>query len=157
MTDRRERSIADILELQRTLGRAFHAAAGPHLLLLDLTMAQLKTLIVLADEGPVSIGQVAELLRVGLPTASHLVDRLVRAGLATREEDPADRRRTLTRLTPAGEELVARVRQGSQDQWRGWLSAMSDADLAALTQGLQALVQAARVGPATPELAIAEG
>ncbi len=36
-----------------------------------------------------------------------LVDRMVRAGLVTRREDPADRRGCLVSLTAAGEELLA--------------------------------------------------
>ena len=38
-----------------------------------------------------------------------LVDRMVRAGLVTRREDPADRRGCLVGLTAEGERLVARL------------------------------------------------
>ena len=113
---------------------------------IDLTMAQLKTLMVLRCEGQPTIGQVADALHISLPTASHLVDRLVHAGLAERAEDPADRRRMLTGLTPRGEELAGRLREGSQDQLRLWLSHLSREDLSALLQGLQALAKVSR-GP----------
>jgi DNA-binding MarR family transcriptional regulator len=39
-----------------------------------------------------------------------LVDRLERDGLVVREDDPADRRGTRVRLTPAGEALEGRIR-----------------------------------------------
>jgi DNA-binding MarR family transcriptional regulator len=146
----RDTLILDVMALQRTVTRAVHAAAGPNMLLLDLTMAQLKALVVLADEGPASIGQVAAQLQVSLPTASHLVDRLEKAELARREEDPADRRRTLARLTPSGEEMVSRLRQGSRDQLRAWLGALADDDLAALARGLRALAQVAQGAGAAP-------
>ncbi len=111
---------------------------------IDLTMAQLKTLMVLRCEGQPTIGQVADALHISLPTASHLVDRLVHAGLAERAEDPGDRRRMLTGLTPRGEELAGRLREGSQDQLRLWLSHLSREDLSALLQGLQALAEVSR-------------
>ena len=38
-----------------------------------------------------------------------LVERMVRAGLVARREDPADRRGSLVRLTPEGEALEARL------------------------------------------------
>src|SRR5881396_3187784 len=77
---------------------------------LDLTFPQLKTLIVLAHEGSSPIGQIAERLGVGQPTASHLVERLVQAGLVERAEDPANRRRTLAHLSYTGEELIGQLR-----------------------------------------------
>src|SRR5919205_3487785 len=82
----------------------------------DLTMAQLKTLVVLVDEGPCSISQVADALGVSLPNASHLVERLVRLELAQRAEDRLDRRRTLASATAKGEELLRNLRQGGHDQ-----------------------------------------
>src|SRR5439155_26392842 len=76
---------------------------------IDLTIAQLRTLHVLAEEGPLVIGQIAQSLGGGLSTGGHLVDRLVQAGLEERTEDAEDRRRTLAQLTAKGEELYARL------------------------------------------------
>jgi len=105
---------------------------------IDLTIAQLRTLLVLAEEGPLVIGQIAQRMGVGLSTGGHLVDRLVQAGLADRTEDAEDRRRTLARLTPKGEDLYARLLNHSL-QIQTLIQKLQDADLAALLQGLQAL------------------
>ncbi len=129
-----------IMELFKGVARSRQGIA-PVWLEVDLSMAQVRTLMVLSCEGQSTIGQLAETLRVSLPTASHLVDRLVHADLAERAEDPADRRRMLVRLTPRGEDLAGRLRQGNQKLYRLWLSELSDDDLAALYQGLQALVR----------------
>ncbi len=51
-------------------------------------MAQLKTLALVAEEPGGAIGSVATVLGITLPTASHLVDKLVRAGLVERHDDP---------------------------------------------------------------------
>ena len=132
--------IAQALDAFREISRALSLASVPEWFELDLSMPQLKTLFVLSCENAATVGQVGEVLGVGLSTASHLIDRLVTAGLATRSEDPADRRRTLVRLSPQGDELTRRLRQGSQTQLRDWLSRIDDADLEALVAGLQALV-----------------
>jgi DNA-binding MarR family transcriptional regulator len=120
----------------RTL-RVLQTRTAPVWLELDLTLPQLKTLFTLADLGPAPIGQIGEALQIGQPTASHLVKRLVQAGLATRAEDPLDRRRTLAHLTPAGKELVGRLQGAYQlDQLLVLLPA---ADLRALLRRLRAL------------------
>ena len=141
MTIARDQLIDNALQAQKQIVQAMHAAE-PAWLQLDLTMGQLKGLFTLAD-GPLTIGQLAEALGSGKPAASILVERLVQLGSVERAEDPLDRRRTIARVTPQGEELVARLRQGGRDRLRTWLSRLGDDDLAALVQGLQALATVA--------------
>jgi len=105
---------------------------------IDLTLPQLRTLLILAEEGPLVIGQIAQRLGVGLSTGGHLVDRLVQAGLAERAEDTGDRRRTLARLTPGGEELHARLLNRVQHM-QTLIQKLDADDLAALLQGLRAM------------------
>src|SRR4030081_1463545 len=78
---------------------------------LDLTMAQLKCLVVLYRSGETSVRGLADALGTGLPAASLLADRVVQAGLVVRRGDPDDRRRVLLALTPAGQETAFRVSQ----------------------------------------------
>lgn len=145
MTNQTRESLIDaFFEAQRVVQREVHRRAGHGWLDKDLTMAQLKTLFTLADAGSASIGQVAEALEVGVPTASHLVDRLVQARLAERAEDPTDRRRILARLTPAGEEVIVRMRQGPLQQLRAWLAQLDEEDLVSLVQGSVALARVAQ-------------
>ena len=111
---------------------------------LDLTMAQLKALVVLAQSGPTPIGHLADVLSIGRPSASVLVDALVHEGMVERVEDPEDRRRTLAHLTPRARGLMENLRQGQLQRVQRWLERVSDEDLAALAVGLQALARAAR-------------
>jgi len=122
----------------RAMMRGFKATSGPVWMEIDLTLPQLRTLLILAEEGPLIIGQIAQRLGVGLSTGGHLVDRLVQAGLAERTEDAGDRRRTLARLTPKGEELHARLLSGVQ-QMQTWLHELDEDNLAAFLQGLRAI------------------
>jgi MarR family transcriptional regulator, organic hydroperoxide resistance regulator len=112
---------------------------------LELTLAQVKVLFTLAIEDHVAIGKIAENLGIGQPTASHLVDRLVQAGLAERVENPSDRRYTLAQLTIAGRELTQRLRQGRLERIQSWLSQLNQEDLDALYQGLKAILHVAQV------------
>ena len=106
---------------------------------LDLTMAQLKVFFTLNFEGALPISKIAEALDISHPTASHLVERLVQAGLVERVEHATDRRYTLARLSSEGEAVMQRLRQGRLEHFQRWLVQLNEQDLAALEQGLTAL------------------
>ena len=57
--------------------------------------------------GPVTVGDLAERLRIRHHSAVELVDRLSEAGLVTREQDKADQRRVLLQLTPLADDRLA--------------------------------------------------
>jgi DNA-binding MarR family transcriptional regulator len=115
---------------------------------LDLTMAQVKLLFILQhaslhEETVFTVGLVAERLGIGVPAASHLIDRLVNQSLVTRVEDQADRRRALLGLTETGRDLANRLQEGTRDRHQRWVAQLSDDDLEALARGIGALVIAA--------------
>ena len=138
--------IDDVFELQRRIILALrgHLSGWADA---DLTMAQLKTLVVLVDEGPCSIGHIATALNVSLPNASHLVDRLVRLDLAKRAEDATDRRRILASASTKGVDVLQSMRNGGREQIRQALSRVDLADLHALVRGLGALAGALEQSP----------
>jgi DNA-binding MarR family transcriptional regulator len=133
-----EELVMEVLEQYQAYFHGLKAQIAPILKNIDLTLAQLRTLAILAEEGPLVIGQIAQKLGIGLSTGGHLVDRLVQAGLAERAEDVEDRRRTVARLTAAGEAMFAKFRVGPQCM-RSLLQEMDDTDLQALLQGMCAL------------------
>jgi DNA-binding MarR family transcriptional regulator len=63
------------------------------------------------------LSAVAEHLGTTLPAASQLVERVVRAGFLTREQDPKERRRVEMRLTVDGAAALAQV----DERTRAWL------------------------------------
>jgi DNA-binding MarR family transcriptional regulator len=111
-----------------------------HWLMLELTFAQTRALFMLAARKELTVSQLAKLLGVGNPTASILVQQLVERGLVTRTEGASDRRQTILKLSPKGEEIGAGRRQGRAKQWQRWLSQLSDEELYALAHGLTAIV-----------------
>jgi DNA-binding MarR family transcriptional regulator len=143
MADERDVTIEAIVEAHRSIFRAIGISVPSVWMEIDLSMAQLKTLMMLYNGGALSIGEIAECLGIGQPTASHLVDRLVQTQLAQRTEDPLDRRRTLAQLSPGGEELAERINQLRFGTLRRWLAQLDEATLAAFYEGSRALAMVA--------------
>lgn len=146
MVQAREELEHEVVTQYRKLAKTLKASTGTVWMEIDLTIAQLRTLLVLAEEGPLVIGQIAQRMGIGLSTGGHLVDRLVHAGLAERTEDPEDRRRTLAQLTSKGEDLYARLLNPSL-QMQSLIQKLNDEDLEAFLQGLKALNQLAVIEP----------
>jgi DNA-binding MarR family transcriptional regulator len=138
----REALIKKAQQAQRiVIASVMQVVALPTFLELDISMAQLKGLVALAPNRTSTISQFAEKLRIGRSSASLLVDRMVADGLVERAEDTEDRRRAVIRLSRRGEELITHLRQGRTERnpLPTWLANLSDQDLLALVQGLQAL------------------
>jgi DNA-binding MarR family transcriptional regulator len=136
-------STEEALVAYRKLHRALLTSSADKWRDLDISMQQLRALFFLHDYEEASVGRLAELFGFGLPAASLLADRLVRAGYVERREDSTDRRRVLLSLTRVGLRLVTDLREGSHSVLRRWMSSLSPEDLAALTHGWRALAEVA--------------
>ena len=111
---------------------------------LDIPVGQLKALFMLWTAGkPQTMGQIAQALGVTLGSVTGLVDGLVERDLVRREEDPADRRQKLARLTPRAQTRLRRMERARSVVGSRLLRRMSLDDLRALRQGLVALATAA--------------
>ncbi|MEI6726929.1 MAG: MarR family transcriptional regulator, partial [Actinomycetes bacterium] len=97
----------------------------------------------LTINGPQPVGELGRRLGISEPAASLLVDKLEELGLAVRERDPQDGRRTLVTATAAAEELGARLRQGREEHILAWLGALGDEELDGLTRGFRGLMRVA--------------
>jgi len=106
-----------------------------------ITMAQAKVLHVLAG-GPIHMTELVARLRVTPSTTSGLVDKLVDNGLATRADDPADRRQVIVSATAAGLDLMERFRELNSRQLRSLLGTIPDAELETVEQAMEILREA---------------
>lgn len=70
---------------------------------------QARALRVIAREGQIRPGVLAERLRVTPRSVTEVVDALTRQGLVTRELDPSDRRAMILELTPAGHTMAGEI------------------------------------------------
>ena len=98
--------------LQRVLEQGANEVMKP----LGLTGAQADALTVLRQTGPISLGELGELLIAEGGHPSRLVDRLVDAGLVERRAAEQDRRRIVLTLTAAGRKLEGRAEKLRQTQ-----------------------------------------
>jgi DNA-binding MarR family transcriptional regulator len=84
-------------------------------------------------EGPLSLSGLAEAIGVDAPYATLIVDSLEQRGLVERQPDPADRRRKLVTLTPAGRDAVAQVQRIQHEPPPGF-AGLSAAELGTLEE-----------------------
>ena len=104
----------------------------------------------LALAGPLTVGEpVAHMVRAQ-SVISEIVTHLERQGLLEREDDPADRRRTLIWLTAQGHEALRRDREVlSVDRLAGAMARLPASQAEDLIIGLRALVDLAGPAPET--------
>ena len=95
-------------ELFEAVYLTFHRRDGPRSQLAGASRAVLEHL---ALAGPLTVGEAAAHMDRAQSVISEIVTHLERRGLLEREDDPADRRRTLIWLTPAGHEALRRDRE----------------------------------------------
>lgn len=108
---------------------------------MDLTYNQYKTLLTIADRRECSLGDLARELEVAMSSASQMVDRLVGEGLIERQQDAANRRQVIIRLTKDGEGLIARLQQGILDGYRSVLARMSEEEQEELVGAFESIAR----------------
>ncbi len=111
---------------------------------LDLTMKQLKVLMVLWSLGPTRPSVIANCIGASAANATGVLDRLEGQGYVERRPDSADRRALLVALTDSGRTTVNELHSAGQERLSRALVEMAEPDLEALHQGLAALVDATR-------------
>ena len=108
---------------------------------LGLSFTQIKAAQFLADaEAPLSLGAVGDHLGLSLPAVSRAVDGLVKRGLVTRKEDPADRRSKRIVITPRGRRLYERMHEIRAAGVREFVEGLDPEDRDALLKGLRPIV-----------------
>ncbi len=107
-----------------------------------LSVPQFRCLNFIAREPGSSVSAVAAFLGVTLPTASAMVDRLVKAGAVAPTTALADRRRSELHLTDAGLAQVRLIRRGARGEFARALATCSTDELQSLRHGLAVLQRA---------------
>jgi DNA-binding MarR family transcriptional regulator len=76
----------------------------------ELSPSQAAALATIGRHGPLTPSELAVRERIQRPTATRVIARLEGTGFVNRTPDPEDRRSCVVSLTPAGSELLGRVR-----------------------------------------------
>jgi DNA-binding MarR family transcriptional regulator len=90
----------------------------------------------------------ASIMQISLPSASQMIDRLVKLGLAERIEDAEDRRRKTIRVTSKARTFLRRLQQARSSEYAAAMANLSPATRKilkdALAQALQELTASLR-------------
>ncbi|MEO6082206.1 MAG: MarR family transcriptional regulator [Umezawaea sp.] len=144
MSDADKGELVDrVVQAQLRLQRRIASTHTNPLLQVNLTMQQLKVLLMLSMGEARSSQELTRSLGVGPATVTGLVDRLAAQGLVGRREDPQDRRVRLVEPTEAGRALVARLEAAGSEHLRGLLTTLDSEDLLALERIVGRLTEAA--------------
>lgn len=138
-----ERLIADIMGAQQRLQHLFAYDRSDPLFASQLTMPQLKILLLLYRLGDTSGRELAGLMGVSLATMSGMVDRLVAHDLVTRAEDPHDRRVRRITLSGIGKEMIGNIITAGAEKQARLLRRLTDAELRTVAEAMRAMVRAA--------------
>jgi DNA-binding MarR family transcriptional regulator len=99
----------DLTAAAHDLVRVFHGFRGPvgqPALARDLSLGQMRLLLLLRREGPQPMGRIAELFDLSSTGSTGFVGRVERHGLVARRHRSDDRRVVECALTEAGSELL---------------------------------------------------
>lgn len=109
---------------------------------LDMTIPQIKTLILLERRGPLRMGSISMYLGRALSATTTVVDRLVEKNLVDRSSDPDDRRVVLCELTETGRDVIAQFWRIGGDRIQLVVDLLEPEQLETVVEGLE-LIQGA--------------
>ena len=144
--------IHKIVDLQERFFHTMREKDEPEAWLeLNLTIAQLKSLIFIRSEGTTNFKTLAAVMKVTPPDVTRIIDRLVEQELVTREENPENRRMQILKVTDKGETLLKGLRERGPQRMLSILKLLSVEDLSALHRGFSALIRAAENEKSQPQ------
>ncbi len=120
--EEKEQQLDDILTSFRCINHNFQQLLWKDAEELQITSTQLMVLRKLAMHPDIGITELADLLHLGNSAASGVVDRMVKAGLITRQRSQSDRRIFNLAVTDKGQE----IRDRSKQSMRKHLQPLSD-------------------------------
>jgi DNA-binding MarR family transcriptional regulator len=106
--------------------------------------SQFMVLMALAETGPVCQQFLARVIGIDPRNIVPILDSLEARGLVSRETDPADRRRRVIEVAPAGRRIVAELSALGEQTERELLAPVPPADQESLRRILRTILDAAR-------------
>ncbi len=127
-----------ILDVVPTVMRIIRARLRDHRTC-ELSVPQFRVLAYLNRRSGASLSELTEHIGLTLPSMSKMMDGLVERGLATRAEDPEDRRRVVLGLTAEGHEAFQIARAGTQIDLAQQMNRLSAEQLATVSAAMEIL------------------
>ena len=109
-----------------------------------ISISQCHILDVLAEEGDLTMQQLAKRMFKSVSTMTRVVSQRVRRGYVKRRKDPEDRRVVHVSITPQGKAVVAAINRDLIETQKAILQAIPSDQWAGAFKLLEALAQGAR-------------
>ncbi len=97
----------------------------------SITQTQFLLLIAIHSYGQATMSLLAKSMHVRMPTATGMVDRLVRDGLVTRSANAEDRRQVTIALTEKGRAFIKEFQKVIRTRWEEVLKSVGPSELKA--------------------------
>ncbi len=153
--DEHRRDLVDrFLRAAELLNRQLHADRLDEWQRSDLSVPQVRTLLLLQRTGPLRMGSIAHQLGRALSATTTVVDRLVEPGLVDRSSDPHDRRVVVCQLTDRGQEMIERFWSIGRERIRPLVDSLDLEELEKAVAGLEII---SRVEPDSQPVASPNG
>jgi len=107
----------------------------------EITTPQFNALLLLAEHGDMTIGDLGSKMYLASSTATDLIDRMERNGLVARERDRNDRRVVRLHMLDKGHQMIKEVLENRRRYLSTILSQVSESDIENLKHSLKALYE----------------
>ncbi len=137
----KQQLIESIIGLQEKLNCLNMAHHVENWMNLDLTIDQLKSLIIIQYKGKISFKDLAQALGITRANITGIADRLIQNHLVTKWQNPDDRRIQYLTLTDKAQTILNNIKQTIIIEETKILSILNIEDLEALEKGLSAFTR----------------
>ena len=129
-----------LIEVIFNLSRLMKDQMASHSELATLSFLQIQTLVFVAKNKAVSMSDIAQNFNIELPSATSLIQKLVKAELLERKTDPKDRRIVKILLTKEGKTLLKTIMKHRKKKIQQHLSLLSDTEKKQLLKILKKMI-----------------
>lgn len=106
----------------------------------DLALSSVETLRFISEEKEPTMREIAKYLRITAPSATALVEGLVKEGYLSRKADPSDRRRVRLAVSAKGTKTLHETTRTKRQAIRSVLSTLSASDTRELSRILGSVI-----------------
>lgn len=136
-SEQRQELEARFFKVAEQLNRQIHSGHMDEWEGLDMTIPQIRTLVLLERMGPVRMTDIAIYIGRALSATTTVVDRLVEKDLVARVSDTNDRRLVMCELTDTGQKVLERFWRIGRDRLQMVADLMDDEELAKAVEGME--------------------
>ena len=135
--EKRQELESRFFQVAEQLNRQIHSGHMDEWEGLEMTIPQIRTLVLLERMGPVRMTDIAIYIGRALSATTTVVDRLVEKELVDRISDTNDRRLVMCELTETGQQVLERFWRIERDRLQMVADLMDDRELARAVDGLE--------------------